>query len=76
MHERLARAHAIVRDGGPITAYEVAPLLHGEPITPLTASWRMQETLCHLRHLEVTGALARDGSEPERWRSTASAASA
>jgi glyoxylase-like metal-dependent hydrolase (beta-lactamase superfamily II) len=65
--ERLARVREIVAQRGPITAYDVAPLLHGEPITPPRASWWMQETLCYLRRLETIGALLRDGGEPERW---------
>jgi glyoxylase-like metal-dependent hydrolase (beta-lactamase superfamily II) len=64
---RLARVREIVAEHGPITAYDVVPLLYGEPITPLNASWWLPETLCHLRHLEVTGAVRRDGGEPERW---------
>jgi len=67
VHERLARVRRVVEQRGPLTAYDIVPLLYGEPIAPLTASWWMQETLCYLRHLEVTGVLARDGGEPERW---------
>ena len=67
VHERLRRVREIVCAHGPITAYEVVPLLYGEPITSSNASWWLPETLCHLRHLEVTGALRRDGGEPERW---------
>jgi len=67
VHERLARVREIVTSDGPITAYEIVPQLYGEPITPRNSSWRLQETLCHLRRLEVLGALRRDGEEPERW---------
>ena len=67
VHERLARVREIVARRGPITAYDVAPLLYGEPIAPPRASWWMQETLCYLRRLEAIGALQRDGGEPERW---------
>jgi len=67
VHERLARVREIVTSDGPITAYEIVPQLYGEPITPRNSSWWLQETLCHLRHLEVLGALRRDGEEPERW---------
>jgi glyoxylase-like metal-dependent hydrolase (beta-lactamase superfamily II) len=67
VHERLERVRVIVSERGPVTAYEVVPLLYGEPITVRNASWWLPETLCHLRHLEVLGALRRDGGEPERW---------
>jgi glyoxylase-like metal-dependent hydrolase (beta-lactamase superfamily II) len=67
VHHRLAQAREIVAEHGPVTAYDVAPLLFGEPLTAGNAAWRLPETLCHLRHLEVTGLLARDGGEPERW---------
>jgi glyoxylase-like metal-dependent hydrolase (beta-lactamase superfamily II) len=67
VNSRLARVQEIVESRGPITAYEVVPLLYGEPITSSNASWWLPETLCHLRHLEVTGVLARNGGEPERW---------
>ena len=40
---------------GPITAYDIVPLLYGEPITTLNAGWWLPETLCYLRHLEVDG---------------------
>ncbi|HYI17085.1 MAG TPA: hypothetical protein VD836_00175, partial [Solirubrobacteraceae bacterium] len=53
---------------GPITAYDIVPLLFGEPLTPLTAGWRLPKTLCYLRHLAVTGAVvySTDG-ETKRW---------
>ena len=31
----------------------------------LNASWWLPETLCHLGHLELSGALAKQGGEPE-----------
>lgn len=71
--QRLARVQEVVGEQGPITAYDIVPLLYGEPITKQTAAWWLPETLCHLRHLEVTGVLERDGGEPERWRAPAGA---
>jgi len=71
VHERLARVREIVGKRGPITAYDVVPLLQGEPITPLNAGWWLPEVLCYLRHLEVTGVLRRDGGDPERWEAAA-----
>ncbi len=65
--ERLGRVRLAVAEHGPITAYDVVPLLHGEALTEATAGWWLPETLSYLRHLEVGGVVARDGSEPERW---------
>jgi glyoxylase-like metal-dependent hydrolase (beta-lactamase superfamily II) len=76
VHERLARVLEIVRERGPVTAYDIVPLLHGEPITAHNASWWLPETLCHLRHLELGGELERDGGEPERWNASSSKAAA
>ena len=65
--ERMERVRAAVADHGPITAYDVVPLLYGQGLTQLTAGWWLTETLCYLRRLEVTGAVRRTGDEPERW---------
>ena len=66
--ERLERVRAAVAEHGPITAYDIVPLLHGEELTQLTAGWWLPETLCYLRHLEVTGVVARvEDGETERW---------
>jgi glyoxylase-like metal-dependent hydrolase (beta-lactamase superfamily II) len=67
VHRRVARVEEVVAERGPITAYEIVPLLYGEPMTALNASWWLPETLCYLRHLGLTGVLAPDGGEPERW---------
>ena len=45
----------------------------GAEPTPATASWWVQETLCYLRHLEVTERAVVERSAPdgpERWRAT------
>ena len=68
--ERVARVQAAVAEHGPITAYDVVPLLHGERLSQLTAGWWLPETLCYLQHLEVLGVVARDGGDPERWALT------
>ena len=79
MAQRLARVREVVEEQGPITAYDIVPQLYGEPITKLNAGWWLPETLCHLRHLKVTGMLERvvveagAGGEPERWRASAGA---
>ena len=60
---------------GPISAYDAVPRVYGEAITPATANWWLSETLCYLRHLEVTGRVRRippDGGGPvERWAAAA-----
>jgi len=56
---------------GPRTALEVVSGVFEGPLTPARTTWRLTETLCYLRHLEVTGRAARepDGAL-ERWRTT------
>ena len=71
VHERLAKVEAAV-GGGPLTAFDAVPLVYGEAISPINANWWLSETLCYLRHLEVTGRAARIPGEdggPERWTS-------
>jgi glyoxylase-like metal-dependent hydrolase (beta-lactamase superfamily II) len=71
--ERLERVVGVVREHGPVTAFDALPELYGEQPTTATASWWLQETLCYLRHLEVTGRVAPERAEPdgpERWRLT------
>lgn len=69
--ERLEKVRAAVAEHGPITAYDIVPLLHGAQLTQMTAGWWLSETLCYLRRLEVTGAVARTGEDPERWLAVA-----
>ncbi len=66
--ERLERVRAAVAEHGPIAAYDVVALLHGQELTQLTAGWWLPETLCYLRHLAVTGLVAssKEGGT-ERW---------
>lgn len=69
VHERLAKVEAVV-GGRVLTAFEAVPLVYGEAITPVNANWWLAETLCYLRHLELTGRAERlegDDGEPERW---------
>ncbi len=68
--ERLERVRRAVAEHGPITAYDVVPLLHGAELTQLTAGWWLPETLCYLTHLEALGSVRRVGGDPERWEST------
>jgi len=65
--ERLERVRLAVAEHGPISAYDIVPRLHGEPLSQLTAGWWLPETLCYLRHLEALGAVAPDGGELELW---------
>ena len=58
-------------DGEPRTVVEIVPEVYGEPLTELNAGWRLSETLCYLRHLEVQGSVRRErvsAEEAERWR--------
>jgi glyoxylase-like metal-dependent hydrolase (beta-lactamase superfamily II) len=65
--ERLAAVLAELRNG-PRTALELAPIVHGDAITPRNAGWWLTETLCYLNHLERRGELLHERTEPERWR--------
>jgi glyoxylase-like metal-dependent hydrolase (beta-lactamase superfamily II) len=66
--QRLAAAVDGLR-AGPLAAIDVVPAVFGERVTPLTAAWHLNETLCLLTHLEHNGLLGRepDGAA-ERWR--------
>lgn len=64
---RLARVEEVLREHGPITAFDALPHVYGKPVTPVTASWWLSETLSYLTHLAVLGRAERDGGEPERW---------
>jgi glyoxylase-like metal-dependent hydrolase (beta-lactamase superfamily II) len=71
--ERLARLLGVLRERGPITAFDAYPAVYDEEPTAATATWWLQETLCYLRHLEATGRAASERVEadgPERWRAT------
>jgi glyoxylase-like metal-dependent hydrolase (beta-lactamase superfamily II) len=71
VNERIEKV-AFVISRQELTAFDAVPQVYGEAITPLNANWWLSETLCYLRHLEVTGRAERvpgvDGA-PERWRS-------
>ncbi len=69
--ERLAKVAVVIR-GSTLTAFDAVPRIYGEAITTANANWWLSETLCYLRHLEVTGRAARipgEGGGPERWTS-------
>jgi glyoxylase-like metal-dependent hydrolase (beta-lactamase superfamily II) len=66
VNERVEKALDAIR-GEELTALEVQPHVHGQPLNEMTGNWWLSETLCYLRHLEVTGRARRDGGDPERW---------
>ena len=66
--ERLAALEDVLREDGAVTAFDAVPRVFGEAMTPMNANWWLSETLCYLRHLQVTGRAAGDGASPERWR--------
>jgi glyoxylase-like metal-dependent hydrolase (beta-lactamase superfamily II) len=56
---------------GPRTAVEIAPAVHGQPLTEQNASWFLSETLCYLTHLEREGQVMPDqDADLTRWRLT------
>jgi glyoxylase-like metal-dependent hydrolase (beta-lactamase superfamily II) len=59
--ERVQKVLDVITYDAPITAFDAVPRVYGEPITPMNANWRLSETLCYLRHLEVTGRAERSG---------------
>jgi glyoxylase-like metal-dependent hydrolase (beta-lactamase superfamily II) len=65
--ERLDAALAAVA-GEPRTAVEIAASVRGEPLTETNAGWWLPETLCYLRHLEVSGRVERvSEGGADRW---------
>jgi glyoxylase-like metal-dependent hydrolase (beta-lactamase superfamily II) len=67
VRERLDAAQAAVSDGAR-TALEITPAVHGGPLTETNAGWWLPETLCYLRHLELSGRVRRaSDSGVERW---------
>jgi glyoxylase-like metal-dependent hydrolase (beta-lactamase superfamily II) len=70
--ERLQAARGALQSG-PVTAFEVVPAIFGEGLSALTAAWRLSETLCYLRHLQVIGEATEQegdesGDQPARWQ--------
>jgi glyoxylase-like metal-dependent hydrolase (beta-lactamase superfamily II) len=70
VNERLAALEDVLRRDGPLTAFQAIPGVYGEALAPENAQWWLSETLCHLRHLQVTGRAENDDASPERWRAT------
>ena len=67
--ERLDAVLGALQDGGPLTAAEIAPGVHGGgTLSEANAAWWLSETLCYLRHLEIEGRVAHEQADGERWR--------
>jgi len=50
------------------TALEIAARVFGEELTETNTSWRLQEALCYLRHLELEGLVVRESEgDLARW---------
>jgi glyoxylase-like metal-dependent hydrolase (beta-lactamase superfamily II) len=63
VHERLERVVEAL-GGGPRTALEISPSVYGEPLTEVNAAWLLSQTLCYLRHHELSQRVV---SEKDRW---------
>ncbi len=70
--ERLAAVEAAIADEE-LTAFDIVPRVYGEGLNAMTATWWLSETLCYLRHLEVSGRAVRVGEDPERWSAVGAA---
>jgi glyoxylase-like metal-dependent hydrolase (beta-lactamase superfamily II) len=64
--ERIAAVERSIA-GGARTAVDVVPDVYGQPLSAMTASWWLAETLSYLAHLELVGRARRVPGEPERW---------
>jgi glyoxylase-like metal-dependent hydrolase (beta-lactamase superfamily II) len=68
VQQRLDAVLASIRQA-PRTALEIAPKIHGEPLTERNASWLLSETLCYLTHLERAGQVTREpAGDATKWR--------
>jgi len=63
VRDRLEAVLGALRDG-PVTAVQVAPVVHGEALTESNAPWILSETLCYLHHLSLGGTVRQEG---ELW---------
>jgi glyoxylase-like metal-dependent hydrolase (beta-lactamase superfamily II) len=58
-------------DDPPRTVLEITPSVHEKPLGELGAGRLLAETLCYLHHLELQGAVAKEGhGDSDRWRRT------
>ncbi|MDQ3769872.1 MAG: MBL fold metallo-hydrolase [Actinomycetota bacterium] len=65
--ERLGRVLEVLRERGPITAFDAVPHVYGERVTTATAAWWLTETLSYLTHLERLGHVERHAAEADTW---------
>jgi glyoxylase-like metal-dependent hydrolase (beta-lactamase superfamily II) len=67
--ERMGRVRSALEDGRPKTAFEIVPILLGDPNpSPMMVNWGLSETLSYLLHLERLEQAERVESEPaEKW---------
>ena len=66
VRERLEAVLGVL-ERGLATAVEVAPVVHGQPLTESNAPWILSETLCYLHHLRRVGEVRREEGDPEQW---------
>jgi glyoxylase-like metal-dependent hydrolase (beta-lactamase superfamily II) len=66
VQERLQAVLAAVT-GGPLTAFEVVPLVYGESLAGQNAHWLLSKVLCYLVHLRIQGRVRSIAGEPQRW---------
>ncbi len=65
--ERLSAVTSALTQG-PQTGLEIAPAVHGGPVTATNAGWWLPETLCYLEHLARAGRVVHEtDSGVERW---------
>lgn len=69
VHQRLANVERVF-GADELTAFEAIPRLYDGQLTPATAHWWLNETLCYLRHLELQGRVRKIDGSPERWAAT------
>jgi glyoxylase-like metal-dependent hydrolase (beta-lactamase superfamily II) len=66
VRERLEKVLAALEQG-PLTAFEIVPLVYGQELSQLNAHWLLSKVLCYLTHLSVTAGVQRIPGEPELW---------
>ena len=54
----------------PITPFKLVRQMFGEELSPIVATWVLQETMAYLDHLETTGQVSQLEGEPAHWRLT------
>ncbi len=65
------RAVELALNKGPRTVIDVVPEVYGEPLSSTNAGLFLTQTLCYLRHLELSGAVEHLSDEGiEQWRRT------